>query len=103
MKKKKKGFRLKNLILILFVFWLCKSLISQRIVMGEAKKIKLEREAEVSQLEREIEELNKEIGEKDSLEFVEKIAREELKMVRPREIMYIDKNKEKKNFKFGGE
>lgn len=102
MKKKKKGFRFKHLLLLLFVFWLCKSLISQRIVMREAKETKLEKEAEIAKLEMEIEELNKEIKDKDSLEFVEKVAREELKMVRPREIMYIDENKNKKNFKFDG-
>ena len=101
MKKKKKGFRLKHLLILLFVFWLCKSLISQNIVMREAKKTKLEKEAEIAKLEMEIEELNKEIKEKDSLEFVEKVAREDFNMVRPREIMYIDKNKDKKNFNFG--
>ena len=102
MKKKKKGFRLKHLLLLLFVFWLSKSLISQRIVMREAKKTKLEKEAEIAKLEMEIEELNKQIKEKDSLKFVEKVAREDFKMVRPREIMYIDKNKDKKNLKISG-
>ena len=102
MKKKKKGFQLKHLLILLLIFWLSKSLISQRIVMREAKKTKLEKEAEIAKLEMEIEELNKQIKEKDSLKFVEKVAREDFKMVRPREIMYIDKNKDKKNLKISG-
>ncbi len=62
------------------------------------KKIILQEKQEIEKLEREIRELSEEIEEKDSLNFVEKVAREELKMVKPREIMYIDKNKEKKPF-----
>lgn len=51
------------------------------------------------QLEKEIKELEKEIGESQTLQFVERVAREELGMVKPREIMVIDKNKKKDSFK----
>ena len=53
---------------------------------------------EVQTLEKEIEDLNKEIENSDSLQFVEKVARDELGMVKPREIIYIDKNKNKNPF-----
>mgnify|MGYP000991480825 CR=1 FL=1 len=96
--KKKKGFRLKHLLIFLFIFWLSKSLISQKVVIKDAKKEIIENKEEIAKIQREIEELNKEIEEKDSLDFVEKVAREELKMVKPREIMYIDKNKDKRPF-----
>ncbi|WBW49499.1 septum formation initiator family protein [Peptoniphilus equinus] len=49
--------------------------------------------AEAQALKQEIAQLEKEIGEKDSLEFVEKVAREDLGMVKPREIVYIDRAK----------
>ena len=97
--KKKKGFRLKHLLIILFIFWIGKSLISQRIVIRDAKKRKLKEEQQIAKLEMEIDKLNKEIEEKDSLEFVEKVARDEYKMVKPREIIYIDKNKDTKHFR----
>lgn len=96
--KRKKGFRLKHLLILLFIFWVGKSLISQQIAIKNAEKIILQEKQEIEKLEREIRELSEEIEEKDSLNFVEKVAREELKMVKPREIMYIDKNKEKKSF-----
>jgi cell division protein FtsL len=96
--KKKKGFRLKHLLLFLFVFWLGKSLISQKTTIKSTEKEILQKKEEITKIEKEIEELNKEIEEKDSLDFVEKVAREEFKMVKPREIMYIDKNKDKAPF-----
>lgn len=66
--------------------------------MKDLTNKKLAEERAVAQLEKEIEELNKEIEDKDSLEFVEKIAREDLRMVKPREIIYIDKNRDKNYF-----
>ena len=50
-------------------------------------------EMEVEGLEKEIEDLENDLENSDSLEFVEKIARDELGMVKPREIIYIDKGK----------
>lgn len=55
-------------------------------------------EMEIAKLEKEIQQLNEEIQDKDSLEFIEKTARENLKMLKPREIMYIDKNKDRNHF-----
>lgn len=59
---------------------------------------KAELEIEIGTLERDISQLNKEIENSGSLEFVEKVAREELGMVKPRERVYIDKNKLKNSF-----
>jgi cell division protein FtsB len=98
-RKKKRRFRLKHLILLIMIFGISKTLISQRIMMKDLTKEKLEEENQVAQLEKEIKELNEEIKDKDSLEFVEKVAREDLRMVKPREIIYIDKNKDKNHFK----
>ena len=52
---------------------------------------------EIKSLEFEIEDLNLQIENGASLEFVERIARDDLGMVKPREIIYIDKNKAKKS------
>lgn len=93
-KRKKKGFRLRHLLMILLTFWLGKTLISQSIMMKDLNERKKQYEDEITQLEEEIQELKTEIDNKDSLEFIEKVARDELKLVKPREIIYIDKNKE---------
>lgn len=97
-RKKKRGFRLKHLILLFLIFCIGKTLISQRSMMQNLTKKRLIEEQEIARLEKEIEELNEEIKNKESLMFVEKVAREDLRMVKPREIIYIDKNKDKKHF-----
>lgn len=61
--------------------------------MKDLTNKKLKNQAEIQKLESDIDELNEEIKTSGSLEFVEKIARDELGMVKPREIIYIDKNK----------
>lgn len=53
---------------------------------------------EINILEDEIEEINGELENSDSLEFVEKVAREELGMVKPREIIVIDEEKANDSF-----
>lgn len=97
-RKRKKGFRLRHLIMILIVFWLGKNLISQSMMMRDLNKRKAKEEQEIMRLEEEINQLEAEIENKDSLNFVEKVARDELKLVKPREIMYIDRNKENNIF-----
>ncbi len=67
-------------------------------MMKDLSKKKLIEEQEVAQLKKEIQELDQEIENKESLIFVEKVAREDLRMVKPREIIYIDKNRNKNHF-----
>lgn len=95
-KKKRIGI---ILILVLGV-WLGKTFTGQAMMrrdLAEERKIE---EKKIASLERDIRNLEKEIESKDSLGFVEKVAREDFKMVKPREIIYIDKNrnKNKKDF-----
>lgn len=58
-----------------------------------AKKHELSEEIHL--LEEDIENLESNIANSNSVEFIEKTARDELGMVKPREIIYIDKNKTK--------
>ncbi|MBU5313304.1 septum formation initiator family protein [Tissierella carlieri] len=74
------------------IFW------NQRNLMKNLELKKQEIASEVQALEKDIENLNKEIENSDSLQFVEKVARDDLGMVKPREIIYIDKNKKKNPF-----
>ena len=96
-RRRKKGFRMKHFILLLIVFYLSKTLISQSIYMKELREKKLKEEQEIATLEKEIEQLKEQIKKKGSLEFIEKVAREELHLVKPREMIYIDINKQKDN------
>ncbi|WP_416197256.1 MAG: Cell division protein FtsB [Sporanaerobacter sp.] len=97
-KKNVKKFRIRHLIVLVFAIYISATLISQRRMLKSLNREKAEMESEVKTLNTEINEINKEIKNSDSLEFVEKVAREELKMVKPREIIYIDKSKNKDPF-----
>ncbi len=97
-KKKRKGIRLIHVFLIFLGLYVIIVLNHQRNLMKTMNLKKEQNQVEIDKLKKDIEELNKEIENSDSLEFVEKVARDELGMVKPREIIYIDKNKPKSSF-----
>lgn len=97
-KKKKRRFKLGRILLIGLVIYLSAIFIHQNTLINNLEDKKLKTESEIKELERDINQLTKEIENSDSLEFVEKVARDELGMVKPREIIYIDKNKVKNPF-----
>ncbi|NLY08735.1 MAG: septum formation initiator family protein [Tissierellia bacterium] len=63
---------------------------NQRVILSELEAKRAANEVRISTLQSDIENLEKEIQYSESLEFVEKVARDELGMVRPREIIYDD-------------
>ncbi len=89
--KRKKVF--KRVFIIVLALWLGKTFITQGITMKNLKAQKKNEEENIAILERKVDELNNEIKNKDSLEFIEKAAREDHFMVKPREIIFINKNK----------
>ncbi len=89
---KKKGFRIIHFVLILLMVYVAVVLNNQRLLLNELQRKKAIAEREISQLENEINRLNSEIEKSGTLEFIEKVARDELGMVKPREIIYIDKS-----------
>ena|SRR5699024_518816 len=97
-KKKKNNLRLRHLILILFSIYVVITFVSQQKTIRALKTEKTIKEEEIVKLKKEVKELDKEIKDSDSLEFVEKVAREELNMVKPKEIIYVDQNKNKNLF-----
>ena len=97
-RKTKRRFRLGRLVLIGLVIYLSAIFIHQNTLMNGLKDKKLKTQVEIEDLERYIRDLTLEIENSDSLEFVEKVARNDLGMVKPREIIYIDKNKIKNPF-----
>lgn len=97
-KKKNKGIRIRHILILFFIIYVCTTMISQQKKIGELKAQEVKKGKEVKKLEEEVNELDKEIKNSDSLEFIEKVAREELKMVKPREIIYVDKNNNKDPF-----
>lgn len=97
-RKKKKRFKLIHLITLFIMIYIVGTFWNQNKLMSELQGKKENNILTNKQLERDIKELEKQIEDSQTLQFVERIAREELGMVKPREIMIIDKNKKKKPF-----
>lgn len=90
--RKRKGIRIIHVLLILLVFYVGFVMNHQRKLMSNLQERRASVESEITSLEREINILNDEIGKSGTLEFIEKVARDDLGMVKPREIIYIDKS-----------
>lgn len=90
-KRRKKGIRLYHIVIAFISIYILMIVVNQNklkqdlIIKGE------EVQAEVDALQKDIEDLNEQVEKKGSIEFLEKTAREELGMVKPNEIIYIDR------------
>lgn len=96
-KKKKRKLNIVNLLFSVFVLYFAYTAFTQYQMLNELnneinikKTEKAEIEKEVQELQVDVEKMN---NEERLLELVEKIARNQYKMVKPNETIYIDKNK----------
>ncbi len=94
-KKRKKKLKLIHVLLSFLFIYVSTVFFNQNRMLDELEAKKQENISEINQLKLTIEDLNRQVESSHTLEFVEKIAREDFGMVKPREIIYIDKNKEK--------
>ena len=77
------------MVYIITVVW------NQKNLMKELESKKQENILLNQEIVKEIKNLENQIEDSKTLQFVEKVAREELGMVKPKEIIVIDKDKEK--------
>ena len=96
MKAKRKKFPVALALIILF------SVVYGSVKIGKSISIRNQKleiisgnKKEISNLKLEIDNLNSELENSSSTDFIEKVAREDLGMVKPREVIYVDKNKDK--------
>ena len=97
-RRKRRRFKLIHLITLFILLYIVGTLWSQKRLMKELQTKERDNILVNEQLEMDIEELEKQIEDSQTLQFVERVAREELGMVKPREIMVIDKEKKKSPF-----
>ena len=97
-KKRKKKIGIVRIVFFAILVYILVIMINQNKMMKELEGKKMVLQNEIHTLEDEIDNLSEELENSDSLEFVEKVAREELGMVKPREIIVIDKGKIKDTF-----
>ena len=97
-RKKRKRLRLIHLITLFILVYLVGTFWNQKKLMKGLQAKEANNILTNEQLEMEIKELEEQIEDSQTLQFVERVAREELGMVKPREIMVIDKDKKKNPF-----
>ncbi|MBE6082233.1 MULTISPECIES: FtsB family cell division protein [Tissierellales] len=96
--KKNKRIKIRHLFILFFALYIGSAIISQQKMFKNLSQEKAQKVQEVKEIKKQINEIDKEIDQSNTLEFVEKTAREDLNMVKPREIMYVDLNKSNNAF-----
>ena len=76
------------------MLYIATALIKQEITIRRYKAQIAELNVKIEAEKKDIDDIKKDIEEAESIENIEKIARERLKMVKPGEIMYVDINRD---------
>lgn len=96
-KKKKRKLNIINLMFTVFVIYFVYTAFTQYQMLNELNKEIDKKNAQKAEIEKEVTELQADVEKMSDdealLELVEKIARNQYKMVKPNETIYIDKNK----------
>lgn len=95
--KKKRKLNVVNLLFTVFLIYFAYTAFSQYQMLSDLNKEIDQRMLVKAEVEKEVNELKDDVAkmsnEEALLELVEKIARDQYKMVKPNETIYIDKNK----------
>lgn len=83
----------------LILGYLFLTIFNQRMKINELEDKKVVQKAEIEELNSKIKSLEEEIASGGTLKFIERIARDEYGMVKPKEVIFIDKDKEQNPFK----
>lgn len=96
MRKSYSGVKIIFVIMALVLIYFGYTLYNQNKEIHRLEITVEEKKAEVEKINTEIKELENELENSDSLQFIEKIARDEYNMVKPKEVIFIDRDKEEK-------
>lgn len=96
---KKSGIKIILLLMALVLGYLIFTIVNQRITISQLEAKRSEQDAEVELMKSKIKSLEEEIASGGTLKFIERIARDEYGMVKPKEVIFIDKDKEDNPFK----
>lgn len=96
-KKKKRKFNIINFMFAMFIIYFLYTGFTQQQKLNELNRVIDEKKIEKAEVEKKASELKNDVEKIDDeeafLELVEKVARNQYKMVKPNETIYIDKNK----------
>ena len=93
-KRQRKKLSLSHVILAVVFIYVVVTFIKQELVIRDLKEKDQLVGEELKSLKEDVKDLGKKIDKAETIEYIEKIAREELDMIKPHEIIYKDKNKQ---------
>lgn len=85
--------KIKNITVIAFIIYAMTTFINQEKVLSSYKKQEIEVVNQIEEAKEYQEELNINKENANSLEYIEKVAREKLNMYYPNEKVYVDSSK----------
>lgn len=85
-------WNLKRMAIIAGIVYISFRLVSQQVIIMDLKQERVQRQENIKKLNNEIKDLTNKIENKTDIVYIERIARDDLKMVRPGELMYEDKD-----------
>lgn len=94
-KKRKTGMKLVMVVMALLVVYFSYTVFGQFKKISALESELATKEETLNQIQEENENLEKEIEDSDSLSFIERIARDEYGLVKPKEVIFIDRDKDK--------
>ena len=91
--KKRKNISIFLVVLAVLSVYVVVTSVKQEFIIRDLTKENEMADRDLKRLKEDIKDLEKKIDKSETVEYIEKIAREELDMVKPNEIIYKDKDK----------
>lgn len=89
---KKPKLRLKNIFMIAFIIYAAITIINQQFIIHELKEAEQNEISKIESIRNENDRLMEMINNATSVEYIEKMAREQLGLVKSGEKVYIDQS-----------
>lgn len=91
-KKSKRPFKAKGIVIILLIVYLLYTLTAQHMIIRRTQAKEKQIQAQIEQITEENDRLKEELERTQSDEYIEKVARERLGLIKSGEIMFVDVN-----------
>ncbi len=99
MRNKKSGLKIVLFVMALILGSMLYTISKQSVQISKLQDKRNAQDKEIETMELKIKNLEAEIESSGTLKFIEYIARDEYGMVKPKEVIFIDKDKEQNPFK----
>lgn len=97
LKRRKIKPMVRRIVALLLIVYIAYTLVFQQIAINEARTKEEEIKKQIEALKKENEQIKAELERMSDQEYIEKLAREKLGLIKPGEIMFIDVNYKDQN------